>query len=224
MLKLFKFTTGENKIEKIQLICALVEKILFRMVYTTAEYRTDEFPSIAREYDGKYDLLAHSLKDKIKRGFQPWWDFERSCKDYFQASFHYSPAIKYVLWKYENYRRFQNRSHPFPPTDLQNKFGMKNLENTIDHITPQNPSFTAYSDAFKHQWLNNIGNLVLMSWGDNAEKRNKNPKDEFAMYDSLFVSHKEIRDILIANQKWGEDEIRTRRDNIFNFVVEQWGL
>lgn len=224
LLKLFRHTTGENKVPRIQSICGLVEPVLFRLEYTTADYRTDQFPKIALNYQGEYDQLAAYLKDISKRGFQFWWDFEGSCKAYFMGTDHYSPRIKYVLWKYENKLRDQNRIHPISPVDFLNKYGRKALENTIDHITPGNPSFTTYSEEFRLRWLNNIGNLVLMAWGDNSEKRNKNPVDEAAMYDGLFVSHKEVNKTLTTHQKWDEEEIRMRRDDLYRFVVQEWKL
>jgi len=215
LLKLFRYTTGETeiKIERINSICAHVERVLFRLEYTNADYRTDAFPSLARGYSGQYEDLTTRIRETAKRGFQTWWDFEGACREYFKGTYHYSSKIKYVLWKYENRLRERKRMHPISPADFQNKYGRENLENTIDHITPGKPSFTVYTDEFRQHWLHNIGNLTLMAWGDNSEKRNLNPVKEADMYDATaFVSHKEIRDLLLERQQWGENEIKTRRD------------
>jgi hypothetical protein len=116
------------------------------------------------------------------------------------------------------------------PIEYNNKFNKKRLENTIDHITPQNPDFREYDEEFQNNWLNNIGNLTLMVWGDNSEKRNHNPTTKTDLYDSDFYSHKEIRDVL-SNLKeqgqgtfWDEKQIIERKDRILAFVFENWGL
>jgi hypothetical protein len=128
-----------------------------------------------------------------------------------------------VLWKYENYLRGKKTRH-ISPHDFINKFDAKRLENTIDHITPQNPCFTEYTDEFKQDNLNNIGNLVLMTWSDNSTKRNKNPVDEADLYDSDYLSHHEIRDVLKAKKQWGEEEIKQRKGKIITFIKDNWGL
>ena len=108
--------------------------------------------------------------------------------------------------------------------EFRNKHGKKKLENTLDHITPQNPVLVKYTDEFKENFLNNIGNLTLMVWGDNSEKRNKNPVDEVSLYDSEWYSHKEIRDALNSEKQWTEQEIKDRADKIIDFVVKHYEL
>ena len=95
---------------------------------------------------------------------------------------------------------------------------------SIIHITPQNPNFTTYSDDFKRDYLNNIGNLVLMVWGDNSEKRNNNPIDKVNLFDSDYYSHKEIRDVLSSEQNWSEQEIQKRKNKLLKFVFDNWGM
>ncbi|WML92448.1 HNH endonuclease family protein [Thiothrix lacustris] len=108
--------------------------------------------------------------------------------------------------------------------EFNNKFGSKRLENTTDHITPITPNFTTYTQDFINVCLNNIGNLTLMVWGSNSEKKNNDPVEKINLFDSDFYSHKEIRDTLIARKIWGEQEIKERQARICKFIAQHWNL
>ena len=110
------------------------------------------------------------------------------------------------------------------PLEFKNKFNTKRLENTTDHITPRDPNFTKYEEEFQNKFVNNIGNLVLMVWGDNSEKKNNNPIDKVYLFDSDFYSHKEIRDTLNERKTWGEQEITERKEKILKFVFNNWDV
>jgi hypothetical protein len=222
LIKLFHF--HENNSDLIERLIRKVEHILFKLEFKNADYRTNSLHSIAKSYKGNNDRLGSDLDYHSQRGFQHWWNFNGNCINYFNSTYHYRNSIKYVLWKYENSLRQEKRTRLLTPIEYKNKFNAKRLENTIDHITPQTPNFTEYSDEFREKWLNNIGNLTLMVWGDNSEKRNNNPIDKVDLFDSDFYSHKEIRDVLKEQKVWGEDEIIIRRDKIVNFVFEHWKL
>jgi len=231
LLKLFHYHAEDES--AIQGIAAIVEKILFKLEFTNADYRTNSLPSIARNYQGDLKQLESLLNEKCVTGFQWWWDFNGSCLAYFNGTYHYKNTIKYVLWKYENYLRETSpaRARSVSPIEYKNKYQSKNKENTLDHITPQNPEFIEYTQEFKDEWLNNIGNLALMLWGDNSEKRNYNPLDNIHLFDGEYYSNKEIRDTLVELKEregdaalWGEEQIKNRRDKILGFIRQHWGI
>ena len=226
LIKLFHYHK-QNK-ELIEEITRKVEKILFKLEFKNADYRTNKFHNIAKLYKGDEKDLNNKLSLLINDGFQPWWNFNENCRNFFNSSFHFRNNIKYVLWKYENFLRRQNRKRELSPLEYNNTFNKKRLENTIDHITPQNPNFREYSEDFKNNWLNNIGNLTLMVWGDNSEKKNHNPTIKIDLYDSDFYSHKEIRDVLVSlknkNEFWDKQQIIERGNKIRSFVFENWEL
>ena len=225
LIKLYHFHKNEEK-EIIFGIAELIENILFKLYYTVANYQTNRLPAIAKEYQGDLTLLENELRNCSEKGFQWWWNFNGNCKNYFtDNNWHYNGNIKYVLWKYENdLRNSQKMSRLITPNEYINKYGKKRLENTIDHITPQNPDFTEYTEDFKRDYLHNIGNLTLMTWGDNSEKRNYNPVDKKKLFDKDYRSHEEIKIVLETIGIWAEDEIKARRDNIINFVCREWKL
>jgi uncharacterized protein with ParB-like and HNH nuclease domain len=222
IIKLYHFHRKDKLL--INKLLRYVEIILFKLEYKVADYRTNSIPWLAKHYNGDIEKLENQLEYFSQNGFQEWWDFNGNCKNYFNSTWHYHKNIKYVLWKYENYLREKNRTRKLTPAEFKNKFEGKKLENTTDHITPRNPDFTTYNEHFKNNWLNNIGNLSLMVWGDNSEKKNNNPADKIDLFDSDFYSHKEIRDILQKRKVWGEREIRERRDKILEFIYKYYKL
>lgn len=222
LVKLYHFHKNEPLI--IENLAKSIERILFKLEYKIADYRTNSLHSVAKHYSGNITKLENELKHYVDNGFQNWWNFNGNCKNYFNSDFHYHGNIKYVLWKYENHLRQDNRTRPLTPLEFQNKFNAKRLENTTDHITPQNPNFTKYTEEFQNKFVNNIGNLVLMVWGDNSEKNNNNPIDKVNLFDSDFYSHKEIRDTLSRLKIWGEQEITERKDKILNFIIKNWEI
>lgn len=231
LIKLFHFhktnINGEfvADINLIDTLIRQVEHILFRLEYTFGNYRSNSLYWKAKTYNGDAEQLKKDLQHWKQYGFQPYWNFVGDCKNYFYGTYHYHNNIRYILWKYENHLRANNRTRLISPQDFKNKFGTKNLENTTDHITPRDPNFTTYSEDFKRDWLNNIGNLVIMVWGDNSSKRNHNPKDKISLFDSDFYSHKEIRDILNEKEVWSAEEIEKRRDEIVKeFIEKNWEL
>ena len=222
-LKLFRFNEENEK--EIQSIATQIENIIFKLTYTIADYRTNNLPGIALKYQGNIDQLKAELSEIQEKGFQSWWQFSKNCKAYFtKGTYHYKSRIQYVLWKYENFKRTEKKLHLITPIEFTNKFSVKKLENTIDHITPQEPNFMQYADKFKENFLNCIGNLALMTWGNNSQKSNNNPVKEIKKYDTDYISHQEIRDVLKTNKKWGEAEISERQKKIADFVIQNWKL
>lgn len=223
LLKMYHFHYADSLL--LYRFAEKLEKIFFKLLYTTEDHRANSIPELVLKYDGNTEELERQLDYYNEHGFRPWWRFNASCKSYFTTfKYHYHKSTRYVLWKYENFLREQNRTRLMTASEFKNKCSKKNLDNTLDHITPQNPPFTEYSQEFRENCLNNIGNLTLMVWGDNSEKRNKNPVDEVSLYDSEWYSHKEIRDVLNDKKQWAEQEINERAERIIEFIIKQYGL
>lgn len=222
LIKLFHF--HKSDLPLIDKLVRIMEHILFKLEYTLGNYRSNYLHGKAKEYKGNADLLSMNLEHWAKYGFKEYWNFNGDCKNYFNGSYHYHNNVRYVLWKYENHLRGQKRKPLIQPTDFLNKFGTKHLENTTDHITPRDPDFTTYTEEFKKDWLNNIGNLVLMAWGDNSAKRNYDPNKKIHLFDSDYYAHKEIRDVLVNKKQWSDQEIKARRDNIVIFILNNWNI
>lgn len=229
VLKLCHYNSKGSEVRNIPAIdnaLNLVEKILFKLTYTVDNYRTNNLIKIANEYkpDG-YDDLMTKLKNSCDGGFQYYWNFNKSCLEYFTVKkFHYHKELRYILYKYENSLRAKDGLPELTPAECSNIFRDISVQNTLDHITPQNPDFTEYTQKFRDEYLHNIGNLSLLTWGNNASKSNHNPASEEIMkfYDSVYLSHKEIYKVLESEKQWDEKQIVERRDRIIEFIKKKW--
>lgn len=210
-------------------VLELVESILFKLTFKMSPYRTNDLPRFALDFDGEsFETgLLPRLRNTAEHGFQWYWDFTGSCRRFFTENrFHYFREIKYVLYKYENYLRGKRSEAPLNIDECRGIFREnKTVENTLDHIAPQNPDYTTYSDEFRRDYLSNIGNLSLLTWSGNSAKRDHDPtlpgvRDR---YDTPQRSQREIFETLCAG-RWGKDEIDARRKRIVDFVIKNWKL
>lgn len=229
VLKLCHYNCKGTEVRNIPAIdkaLRLVEKILFKMSYTLGNYRTNNLIAIAKNYKSdSYENLLTVLTDKCKHGFKPYWNFDGDCLRYFTANrYHYRRELRYVLYKYENYLRAKERQPLLSPDECTNVFRDVSVSNTLDHITPQNPDFTEYTEDFCNEYLNNIGNLSLLTWGNNSAKKNHNParEDVMEMYNSVFYSQKQIYETLQKDKQWEAPQIDERRERIVAFIKDNW--
>ncbi|SHM55215.1 DUF262 domain-containing protein [Flavobacterium chilense] len=214
LLKLFHF---HQDIDSIQKALRFLEIILFKMSYTVGNYRTNRLHSIALNYNNNLQNLENELLDKAKNGFKDYWNFTGDFHRCLNGGYHYWSITKYLLWKYENKLRENEREPSMKYSDFANLFGKHKLENTIDHWTPQKPDGIEYTQEFKDNFLNNIGNLVLSTRGRNSSDSNNLP------------SNRETKSVLIQRQKleplknsWTELEIKNRQIEIVTFAINHW--
>jgi len=224
LLKIFHFSpkNGNQKLKiDYENIFRLMEIILFKMKF--GNYQTMGLHSFAKEFSGNFDELYEKLTYATNHGFQWYWAFNDNFVNYLKGRNHYHATVRYLLWKYENNLRRINKVASMPASEYLNKFGARNLDNTLEHITPQNPDFTNYSETFVNECLNNIGNLVLMTLGKNAQLNNANPIDKAdGFQNSTLLSQKEVGDKIKSKGKWNEEEINERQENILSFALNYW--
>ena len=159
----------------------------------------------------------------LKNTDNDWWGYwnnlalERSIQGYI------NPSIgKFLLWKYEILlRNNQNKDGYFPM-----RFDtIKDPE--LEHIAPQTatkgePSSTGYceyDEDFKNQYLECLGNYLLISKPHNCSISNKPFKVKCTSYLTL-VQHAEISQIHENNPIWTKDLIKERKNKIVKFILE----
>ncbi len=213
LLKIYHF--HKNEIDKFEPFFRLMEITLFKMTFSYGDYRTNNFHSFAKEYNGNSDELKSSLEYCSKNGFKDYWNFDENFKSCLEGNYHYWSITRYLLWKYENYLREKSKDiRPMHSNEYLNDFGNKKWDNTIEHITPQKPDEVVYSEAFKNDYVNNLGNLVLMTLGKNAQLNNSMPIDKCERFlTSTLISQKRVGDTIKQEKKWEEDQILNRKKN-----------
>ncbi len=102
---------------------------------------------------------------------------------------------------------------------------------SIEHILPQklteadwtSPSGQAWTRASHKEWLNRLGNLVLLTPSDNAAVSNRS----FA-FKRKFMDQRATKDssasALLAVQRWNQTEVESRTRTVIKTLYRRWGL
>jgi hypothetical protein len=228
LLKLYHYHSKQNShdgTDGLEDLFHLMEITLFKKDYAHSGWTSNEFNNYAKGYNGKIDDLRDKLLYASQNGFKWYWTMDANVVKYMQGTNHYDRLTRYLLWKYENSLRNSAKVAPILASEYLNKYGSPNLGSTIEHISPQSPDFTAYDEDFKINYLNNIGNLVLMSLGKNAQLSNADPiRKADGFQNSTLISQKIIGDIIKNKSKWGTDEIINRQHLLIEFAINKWKI
>ena len=223
VIKAYKFGLPTSQICQ---LCNKLESLVVRdrLIGTRADI-TSRLNEVYHNFtDTKPDIK--SIIDKIEWiknvPSESWWwaywntkEFERSI----QGSINFSTA-KYLLWKYENYLEGQGKSG-YTTTRFD-----KIVSPELEHIAPQTPTdgkpiaagYCAYDEEFKQQYIDCLGNYLLLSKSHNCSVGNK----PFVLKRSTYnhsEQQREIQKMTTENMTWTKAEIQIRKDKIISFLM-----
>ena len=185
--------------------------------------------------DGEINGGIDAMINKIKTDW--WWGYWNDnelmrCVD--TGWFYKNRVDNYLLWKYELY--LCNENHPKPH---QATFKDLIRNESIEHIAPQTPTngdpiangygdYEGESGIASGEWLNCVGNLMLISQSHNSSIGNKPFAEKLASYgkDNLLNQQKEIVDFVENknNPVWDKTAIEKRHEKIKKAVKDIWDL
>ena len=222
LMKLYKHFRDELVSDRFGRLLRLLEMSIFKMNFIHGRCK-NLLPDWAKAFseDG-LEALEARLEDAAKWSFMGGQD----CNGAFRHSLgwpnHWSPIFRYVLWKYENSIRVQG-DYELSPGIYMNELGDPRMGSTLDHITPRNPKDASYEDIFNKDYMNNLGNLVLMPHGMNARFRNKLPAEkQNLLAESSLSSHREVGRAIQKEGKWEQEQIEARKQKIIDFALKRW--
>ena len=222
LLKLMHFHAHE--LVRAEEALRLMEVTLFKLQFMKGKW-TNRLPNIANSYtDGRLDVLEEELTRVSQNGFQDSWDFNGGFRGYLGGSNNFHREARYILWKYENALRASERGvHHLSLREYLNDTEGQSLDGSIEHIMPQNPETLVLSDEFRMQYLDNLGNLVLMTRGRNSSLKNKLPceKANSLEYTTPYLTQQAVVQT-IRERGWGEVEIAERKQKIVQFALAYW--
>jgi len=170
-----------------------------------------------------------------------WWSYwnDNTMLEYIGGGYFYKNRVdNYLLWKYEIYICDEN--HPKP-----HKITFSDLirNESIEHIAPQKPTngdpvangYGIYDDLEDPQrgivsgnWLNCVGNLMLISQSHNSSIGNRPFDEKLKSYgkDNLLNQQKEIQEFVEnkSNPIWDVSSIRKRKEAILKAARFIWNL
>lgn len=197
----------------------LMETILFKKAYSVGSYRTNDLHTLARNYTGDSAQLITDLTWRVENGFQWYWSFTGDFKRRLLSDNHYERTTRYLLWQYENHLRRAVKRPGMSGAELLNSWGQSGWEQTLDHIAPQNGT---YSPEFEEKCLHNLGNLALMPQGPNSRKKDTSAEEAEAYKISTNLADQEIGTLMKEGNQWGEVQIKERAARIVAFAEAHW--
>lgn len=224
IIKAYSFGLPTNDIRS---ICSSLESLVLRhrLIGTRAEL-------ISRLNDvyQKFTLEQPSIKPIIDRvnwmkgdNNDSWWwaywnkiELEKSI----QGELNHSVA-KFLLWKYENFLEGQGK----------NGYSLKRYD-TIDspeleHIAPQTPTnsqpvaagYCEYDEVFRNQYIDCLGNYLLISKSHNCSIGNIPFKEKRNSYNHL-AQQREVQNMTLETEIWDKEMITKRKSKIIQFILE----
>jgi len=153
-------------------------------------------------------------------------------KHYLNGFMYKNNVLFYLLWRYEN--NLQNKGYSVQHFTIDNQ--------QVEHISPIAPtngeaietgydvnSDNEYSEEFISNYLNCIGNLMLISGSHNASIGNKPFAHKLSSYNQnpLLNQQAEIKNFSKKeNQKdvWKKASIDERQKKIVDFAIQEWSF
>lgn len=167
-----------------------------------------------------------------------WWGYwsDREMLNHIKSGWFYGNRVdNYLLWRYEQY--LCNDNYPTPKISYADVISNESIE----HIAPQtqaNPldnDYGVYEDKenpnegiVSGEWMNSVGNLMLMAGRQNSSLGNCPFADKLQVYgrDNLLNQQKEIIEFVTDKEHpvWDKSSIERRCNKIVSAVKEIWNL
>jgi len=224
IIKAYKFGLSTSQINQ---LCSNFESIVLRhrLIGTRAEI-TSRINDVYQKFTSENsDIEPIVGRIKWMKSISPenwWWAYwnNEALENSLQGGMHHSTA-KYLLWKYENYLEGQGKSG-YTATRFD-----KIVNPELEHISPQTPTdgkpvaagYSRYTEAFKEQFIDCLGNYLLLSKSHNCSIGNKPFVEKRNSYNHL-AQQREIQKMTSGEVKWTRELIQERKDKIIKFVIE----
>lgn len=183
-----------------------------------------------------FNKQIDSVKWKLNNDW--WWGYwsDTEMLNHVRSGWFYGNRVdNYLLWRYEQY--LCNDNYPTPKVSYSDVISNESIE----HIAPQtqaNPlenGYGVYEDKenpeegiVSGEWMNSVGNLMLMAGRQNCSLGNRPFADKLQVYgrDNLLNQQKEIIEFVTDKEYpvWDKSSIERRFNKIVNAVKEIWNL
>ena len=233
----------DNNIEKLLEACERFRFLTFNVSGRRSNTDDSHFYGLAHDF---YDVnnttvtTIQELIEDVDSRTNKWLNIDGfiiSAIDRYKnrEGFYSWSGLRYFLYEYE--RVFQQGT-----TDKDEKVRWESFENnqktkiSIEHIYPQSPTDSYWTDRFKTQEDKNLthslGNLLLLSVSKNSEQQNYSfPKKKKTERDADGrITHHgydigSYREIEVANKdEWTPEEIKERGKLMLEFLNKHWKI
>ena len=227
------FHQGFPKKESLPKLFHLMEVISFRykLINSRADIR-GRLNDLIRTFDGDVELLSREMKAKMEEAY--YWS-DRKFVEILNGAMYQkgrtNPLTIYFLWEYEQY--LQRKGYI-----ISGK--IKIADENIEHISPQtepDEKVTSgyeidetgfYTKEFRENYINKLGNLMLISQSHNSSIGNNPFKDKLKSYieNPILRQQAHIKDFVadMKNPVWDSKSIDLRHDEMLKFACKRWSF
>jgi uncharacterized protein with ParB-like and HNH nuclease domain len=153
-----------------------------------------------------------------------WWSYwnKNELEKAIQGGINHTTA-KFLLWKYENHLENQGKNG----YSLTRFDSIENPE--LEHIAPQTPTngepiaagYCEYDEEFRNQYIDCLGNYLLLSKSHNCSVGNKPFSTKRNTYSHL-GQQREIQNMTNDEEIWNKQKISYRKQKIVKFILENF--
>ena len=210
-------------IKEIGILCSSLEDLVLRhrLIGTRAEI-TSRINDVFEKFTDSYKDIIPILErvEWMKTTSEWWWAYwnNEKLKEALQGGINHSVA-KYLLWKYEVYLEQQGKSG-YCPTRFD-----RIIDPELEHIAPTTEpeveahGYDNYDEEFRNQYLNCLGNYLLLSKSHNCAVGNISLSRKLATYNHN-EQQREVKKLGSDNGLWSKEIIRKRKDQIIDVIIK----
>lgn len=204
---------------------------LYKEMNDTNKLSKEKIESIIIRIDKMINSNEFAIIENEKEPNKNWW-WSYWTKEKFELNLNNGikslGATKYILWKYENQLREDNKELKITYDKIKTY--------DIEHIAPKtenkediNAGYPIYNEEFYSKYLNSFGNLILLEESINRKISNKSFKEKLREYkedkNKLIQQRQEV---LLENNSneilWTIDKIKNRERKIKEFILLKLSL
>ena len=204
---------------------------LYREMIDKNKSTKEKIENIIIRIDKMINSNEFAIIENEKEANKNWW-WSYWTKEKFELNLNNGikslGATKYILWKYENQLREDNKELKIPYDKIKTY--------DIEHIAPKtenkediNTGYPIYNEEFYSKYLNSFGNLILLEESINRRISNKSFKEKLKEYEedkNKLVQQRQ--EILLENNPneilWTIDKIKNREIKIKEFILSKLSL
>ncbi len=219
------FKEDEQKMESMY---ECLEKLSFR--YKLVNSRSDirgKLNDLIKNFDDNVSEFRKQLKTTMEDAY--YWSDARIIETLNGNMYKNDDITNYLLWEYE--ATLQCKGYKIGDLTIENE--------SLEHISPQTADEewvesgyevnekNQYSDDFRQNYLNKLGNLMLISQSHNSQIGNKPFKNKLESYNNpILKQQSEIKDFVedMKDPIWDSKAIDKRHEKIINWAKQRWSL
>lgn len=220
IIKAYSFGLNEGQISD---LCEALECLVLRnrLVGTRASLESrirDVYESFTLKSPSIVPILEHI--EFLKTTTDWWWAYwnNDALEAAIQGGMSHSVA-RFLLWKYENYLRSQGESGYSP------QWYDKIVSPELEHIAPTTEpevlphGYGEYDEEFRQQYLNCLGNYLLLSKSHNCSLSNQPFAMKMERYGEL-AQQREVSGFTGETRIWDKNAIAKRKQKIVEFILK----